>query len=322
MINIPNIVDMINKIVNNTVNKYLGNFQEEFSKKLVDVMKKVIILPPEFPTLPIPEELKPIVDEIIPPELTDDEKKAIEDSGAQPPQPVGADVIWDKDGNLISDPNYVPPPQKPPTKFIPPVLPEPPASPEIYDTYPPETSTQVSQQGTTDPIYKQTLPGTYAPASTYRASAGIKQLIKESESLSLKLYKDPDGVHADVGYGHVIGLWANRASLPQTITVAQANAYFEQDIFRSEAAVKRMLRQKCTQGQFDSLLDLAYGAGEGWLANSQTLATFNRGDICGAGKLYQNAAVTGGGKPLTALKRRRMTIYNNFFVNNWGVKCP
>jgi len=322
MINIPNIVDTINKIVNKTVNKYLGNFQEAFSTKIVETFNKVIVLPPEFPTLPAPE-IPGTTTPDTQPEMTDEEKQTIADSGVPAPKPIGEPVVWDNDGNLISDPNYTPPPQKPETTYKPTikVVPPPPA-PVIYDTYPPETSSQVLPPNGTPTVSKQTLPGTYSDPSVYHASPGIKQLIMKSESLSLKLYKDPDGVHADVGYGHVIGLWVNRASLPQTITEAQANAYFEQDIREAEVDVKRLVRQKCTQGQFDSLLDLAYGAGGGWLAKSQTLATFNRGDICGAGKLYQDAAVTGGGKPLTALKTRRMTIYNNFYTNNWGIKCP
>jgi len=310
MINIPNIVDMINTIVNKTVNTFLGKFQELFSTKVLEIFDKVIVLPPELPIPPLPDPATPTTQDTVP-VLSDEENTAISESGATPPKAVGAPVYWDDNGDLISDPNIVPRPAKPNPPVPTPPVTKPKTSGELNTKYPPETSTQV----------KPTLSGAYNSPSVYRASHGIKELIKESEHLMLTIYQDPDGVHADIGYGHVLGLWKDRASLPQTITVQQANAYFDQDIREAEADVKRLVRQKCTQGQFDSFLDLAYGAGGGWLAKSQTLATFNRGDICGTAKLYQDAATTGGGKPLKALKRRRMAIYNNYFINNWGVKC-
>jgi GH24 family phage-related lysozyme (muramidase) len=310
MINIPNIADIVNKIVNSKVNGFFGKYQKVFSDSVVKVFDTTIALPPVLPLPPTPEVPIPETPAEVP-AISDEDKQTMGDSGSEPPKPVGAPVIWDKDGNLISDTNIViPPPENPPVKFeVAPVFP-PPTTEELNTEYPPQTSTQVA---------KTTLPGTYSSPSVYTASIGIRNLIKSHETLQLKIYPDPDGVHADIGWGHVLGLWSDRASLPQTITTAQAEAYFAQDIREAEADVKRVLRQKCTQGQFDSFVDLAYSAGGGWLQKSETLATFNRGDICGCGKLYTKAAVTGNGKPLSALVTRRKTVYYNYYTNNWGV---
>ena len=309
MINIPNITDTVNSITNNVVNKFMPSAQKLFSEKLVQNFFKVIGVPNPLSVPPVPPT--PSTEQPTEPSesgISDEEQKIVDEMPV--PEAVGAPVYWDENGKLIGDPNIVQPvtpqPSNPTQSGIP--IPNPKSGADIDVSNPPQQSSQV-------------MSGMYASASTYTTSLNMRNHIKSYESLKLTIYQDPDGVHADIGWGHVLGSWADRASFPQSITLAQAEEYFSQDIREAEADVKRYVRQQCTQGQFDSFVDLAYGAGGGWLKKSQTLEAFNRGDICGCGNLYQTAAITGGGKVLPALKTRRMKAYSNFYINNWGAKC-
>lgn len=307
MINIPNISDTINKIVNSAVNNFFGKYQKLFSDSVINIFDKTLALPPELPIPIIPEAPIPeILSEI--PIISDEDKQAMLGSGSEPPKPVGAPVDFDENNNLKNEPTIILPPSPTPSPDLtPPPVAKPATTEELNNKYPPKTSTQT------------TLPSGYNSPSVYTASQGIRNVIKSHETLQLKIYPDPDGVNANIGWGHVLGKWVDRASLPQTITVAQAEAYFAQDISGAETYVKKYLRQNCTQGQFDAFVDLVYNAGGGWFKKSQTLATFNKGDVCGCGKLYTKAAVTGNGKPLAGLVKRRETTYYNYYIKNWGV---
>lgn len=98
-----------------------------------------------------------------------------------------------------------------------------------------------------------------------KASNDLKILIKYWEGAKLKAYK----AHASeeywtIGYGH----YGPDVYEGMEITAEQADAYFEQDIARFEAAARRINEKyglNANQNQFDALVSLAYNFGPGWV---------------------------------------------------------
>ncbi len=82
-----------------------------------------------------------------------------------------------------------------------------------------------------------------------------KQLIKDTESLSLKVYPDAGGF--SIGYGHFLG---TTATIKQ-INEAQADAYFNQDVSNVENEMKRYIIAPLTQNQHDALVSFFYNVG-------------------------------------------------------------
>lgn len=78
-------------------------------------------------------------------------------------------------------------------------------------------------------------------------------LIKEFEGLKLKPYADLGG-KMTIGWGHLIKPGERFSS----ITTAQAEAIFQQDILDAETVVTRKVRVKLTNNQFSALVALAF----------------------------------------------------------------
>lgn len=78
--------------------------------------------------------------------------------------------------------------------------------------------------------------------------------IKHFEGLRLKAYKCPAGVWT-IGYGHTLGVRST-----DRITAAQADALLREDLARFEKGVAELF-PKCTQGEFDALVDFAFNLG-------------------------------------------------------------
>lgn len=105
-----------------------------------------------------------------------------------------------------------------------------------------------------------------------------KTFIKNAEGFSLTAY--PDGANYAIGYGH------NDASIEEgdTITQAQADAYFDEDIVGFEASLLAALNgTEINQNQFDAYMSLIFNIGAtnfGTAANpSTTLKKFRQGKI-------------------------------------------
>lgn len=98
-----------------------------------------------------------------------------------------------------------------------------------------------------------------------------------------------------IGYGHTSGV-----KLGQSITQAQAEAYLQKDVEKSEKAVdKYNSKYHWTQNQFDALVSFAYNIG-----NIEQLTNHGRRNIKEISEkilAYCNA----DGKPLAGLKARR-----------------
>lgn len=130
------------------------------------------------------------------------------------------------------------------------------------------------------------------------------------EACKLVAYPDPgskDGKPWTIGWGHtgpevVKGLvW----------TQAQADAAFEKDLLRFEAAVARLVKVPVTQGQYDALVLFAYNVGPGdakrgiqGLETSTLLKMLNAGDYQGAAGQFKRWNKNDG-KVMRGLIRRR-----------------
>ncbi len=124
-------------------------------------------------------------------------------------------------------------------------------------------------------------------------------LIKNFESLQLRVYVDPVGIPT-IGYGHTNGV--TMATRP--IVVSQADRFLAEDIEEYEAGVTAAVKVPLNQNQFDALVSFSFNLGIGSLQRSTLLKHLN------AGKLAQAVAEfprwnMAGGKALAGLTRRR-----------------
>lgn len=122
------------------------------------------------------------------------------------------------------------------------------------------------------------------------------ELIKKHEGCRLKAYLDPAGIPT-IGYGHTSGV-----KIGQTITQAQAEAYLQMDVEKSEKAVDKYSDiYHWTQNQFDALASFTYNCGAGNLDKLTAGSTRTIAEISAKIPSYCKA----GGKTLSGLVRRR-----------------
>lgn len=111
-----------------------------------------------------------------------------------------------------------------------------------------------------------------------RLSDAGKALIKGIEGLRLTAY--PDAGQWSIGYGH------SGAYEGQTITRAQAEQLFNQDVAKYEAAVNDAVSQATPQ-QFDAMVSLAWNIGVAGFAGSTVARLHEAGDTLGAGNAFR-----------------------------------
>jgi lysozyme len=100
--------------------------------------------------------------------------------------------------------------------------------------------------------------------------AGIN-LIKSYEGCKLKAYQCPAGVWT-IGYGHT------RTARPgMTISQAEAERLFQDDVNKFEISVKSLVKVSLDQGQYDALVSLCYNIGAEALRKSSLLRFLNQG---------------------------------------------
>ncbi|SEN18587.1 lysozyme [Pseudomonas sp. ok272] len=131
-----------------------------------------------------------------------------------------------------------------------------------------------------------------------RASQKGVSLIKSFEGLRLKSYQDSVGVWT-IGYGTTRGIGPN-----MTITNAQAERMFSNDIARFEPELDRLVNVLLNQNQWDALISFTYNLGAANLGSSTLLRLLNAGDYTGAAAQFPrwNKA---GGQVLAGLNKRR-----------------
>jgi len=128
-----------------------------------------------------------------------------------------------------------------------------------------------------------------------------KKLIKESEGLRLTSY--PDGGCLAIGYG-TTRINGQPVAQGMTITLAEAEKYFEQDLAFFETGVAKYVKVPLTLNQFSALVSFSYNLGLGSLQKSTLLKKLNAGDYAGAADEF-GRWVHAGGKVLQGLVTRR-----------------
>jgi lysozyme len=94
-------------------------------------------------------------------------------------------------------------------------------------------------------------------------------------------------------------------------TRAEADAAFEDELAKFEAAVTRLVTVELNQNQFDALVSFAYNCGVGALQESALLRKLNRGDYAGAADQFQYWNHVNG-MPVDGLTQRRASEKNLF----------
>lgn len=98
------------------------------------------------------------------------------------------------------------------------------------------------------------------------------EFIKRFEGLRLTAYNDGTGVMT-IGFGHTGDVKAG-----ETITQAEADSYFCEDVKWAVDTVNNAVKVKLQQNQFDALVSFAYNVGEGAFKSSTLLKDLNAGD--------------------------------------------
>lgn len=124
-------------------------------------------------------------------------------------------------------------------------------------------------------------------------------LTAESEGIRLKAYQDSVGVWT-IGVGHT----GPDVHPDLEITYERAMELLREDVKEAEAGVKRLVKVKLNQGQYDALVDFCFNLGCGSLARSTLLACLNAGRYEEASKHFDDW-VLAGGKRLNGLVIRR-----------------
>ena len=132
-----------------------------------------------------------------------------------------------------------------------------------------------------------------------RLSPNGRRLIQEFEGFSAKAYRDADGW--SIGYGHFLG--KDPALASQTISRPEADALFEQDIAKYEAAVS-LTTPRATQDQFDALVSLTYNIGTAGFAGSTVARLHLAGDHQGAADAFRMWKKSEGKDNPTLIRRR------------------
>lgn len=142
-----------------------------------------------------------------------------------------------------------------------------------------------------------------------------KGFIKGWESLELSAYNDSKG-YCTIGYGHLIKKEScEDITLPieyqHGITTQKANEIFDNDLIKFERGVKRNIRVKLHQYEFDALVSLLVNCGENFFDANEApkmLSFLNSEKYESAAKEFLDINNSGD----LGLSRRRQAEYNVF----------
>lgn len=121
----------------------------------------------------------------------------------------------------------------------------------------------------------------------------------------LKVYLDPAGIPTG-GWGAIKGL--TRKMVGQAITYATAEQWLTRDLAEAEAGVRKHVKVKLNQNQYDVLVDFVFNLGAGALGSSTLLKRLNAGDYAAVPdqiKRWNKAKVGGKLTILAGLVKRR-----------------
>jgi lysozyme len=130
-------------------------------------------------------------------------------------------------------------------------------------------------------------------------SAACFALIRKSEGLRLKAYRDPVGV-LTVGYGHT----GPDVTEDKKITVDEAEFMLQTDATHACDSVLKLTDGNVSQGQLDALTDFVFNLGSAKLAGSTLLHKHKAGNYAGAAAEF-GRWIYAGGKICAGLIKRR-----------------
>lgn len=131
-----------------------------------------------------------------------------------------------------------------------------------------------------------------------KPSAACFYLIRSSEGMRLKAYKDSGGV-ATVGYGHT----GPDVKDGMVISMRRAEELLQRDVAHA-ADVVNQHALPCTQGQFDAFVDFVFNLGEERFIRSTLLRKHNAENYAGAALEFQRWVYCGS-RVLPGLVKRR-----------------
>lgn len=141
------------------------------------------------------------------------------------------------------------------------------------------------------------------------------RLIKDAEGLKLTAYLDSTGVPS-IGYGSTRGVTHSDVLNKWTITEAEAERRFQQDIGEAASAIDRAVTVPLSDQEYGALVSFVYNVGPGVKGvksgfvtlkeggPSTMLRKLNAGDHMGAASEFDRW-IHAGGVPLDGLRKRR-----------------
>jgi len=136
-----------------------------------------------------------------------------------------------------------------------------------------------------------------------KTSVAGRKFIEQWEGLFLHTYNDGVG-KPTIGFGHTTEAGPPHVHYGMTITAAQADEILAADLASVEADVRRLVKVRLNQNQFDALVSFTFNLGAGNLRRSNVLRAVN-GEHFHEVPADMMAWDHGGGRVMLGLVRRR-----------------
>jgi lysozyme len=140
--------------------------------------------------------------------------------------------------------------------------------------------------------------GERRPAHRWTINTAGLQIIRQSEGLRLKAYRQ--GRAWRIGYGH------GGAKPGQTITAAGAEALLHQDVRGCAGAVAEAVTMAINRNEFSALVSLCFTIGERRFKASSVVTLLNDGQRNDAAEAFKQWIEPAG---LAARRRREMALF-------------
>lgn len=102
------------------------------------------------------------------------------------------------------------------------------------------------------------------------------QIIKDSEGLRLKAYRDSGGV-LTIGYGHTSAAGAPAVTTGMRITAEEANEILRRDVMVAEDDVRALVKVPLNENQFSALTSFLFNLGREQVQSSTLIRKLNAG---------------------------------------------
>ncbi|MDX5394830.1 MAG: lysozyme [Hymenobacteraceae bacterium] len=140
-------------------------------------------------------------------------------------------------------------------------------------------------------------------------------LIKSFECLELKAYKCPAGIWT-IGYGATFYQNGSKIKPGDKISEKEADELLKYHIASFDLDVRKLLKTRVSQVQFDALVSFAFNCGSAALGKSTLLKKVNANPNDPAIKHEFMKWIRSGGKVLNGLIRRRTAEVALYFSQN------